>query len=303
MFEKIFGKEFKRQNSSDKIFDITNYLVLLLILLAVLYPLYFIIIASFSDPNAVARGDVWLFPVGFNVDGYKEIFKNNDIWMGYTNSIKYTIIGTFVNIILTVPAAFALSRKELVGRKVFMSLITFTMFFGGGLIPTYLLVSNLGLYDTMWALILPGAVSVFNLIVTRTYFVQNIPEELFEAAQVDGCSYFSFFVKIVIPVSKPIIAVMVLMYAVGHWNSYFNALIYIRDRNLYPLQVILRELLIQQEAAAGMAGDAISAAEQQRIADMLKYGIIIVSSLPVLCMYPFVQKYFVKGMMIGSVKG
>lgn len=303
MLERIFGKEFKRQGRGDKIFDITNLIILLLILLAVLYPLYFIVIASFSDPNAVAAGKVWLFPVGFNVDGYKEILKNNDLWSGYANSIKYTVIGTSLNIALTIPAAYALSRKELVGRNFFMSMITFTMFFGGGLIPTYLLVSNLGLYNTMWALILPGAVSVYNLIVTRTYFAQNIPEELFEAGQIDGCTYFKFFTKVVIPVSKPIIAVMVLMYAVAHWNSYFNALIYIKDRALYPLQVILRELLIQQEAAAGMAGDAISAAEQQRLADMLKYGIIIVSSLPVLCMYPFVQKYFVQGMMIGSVKG
>lgn len=303
MLQRIFGKEFNRQGKGDKIFDITNFIILLLILLAVLYPLYFIVIASFSDPDAVASGKVWLFPVGFNLDGYKEIFKNTDLWQGYINSIKYTVVGTTLNIALTIPAAYALSRKELVGRKIFITMITFTMFFGGGLIPTYLLVNNLGLYNTMWALILPGAVSVYNLIVTRTYFIQNIPEELFEAGQIDGCSYFTFFTKVVVPVSKPIIAVMVLMYAVGHWNSYFNALIYIKDQELYPLQVILRELLIQQEAAAGMAGDAISAAEQQKLADMLKYGIIIVSSLPVLCMYPFVQKYFVKGMMIGSVKG
>lgn len=303
MLERIFGKEFKRQGRGDKTFDVINLIILVLILLAVLYPLYFIVIASFSDPDAVAAGKVWLFPVGFNIDGYKEIFKNSDLWTGYANSIKYTVIGTSVNIAMTIPAAYALSRKELVGRNFFMTMITFTMFFGGGLIPTYLLVNKLGLYNTMWALILPGAVSVYNLIVTRTYFVQNIPEELFEAGQIDGCTYFSFFAKVIIPVSKPIIAVMVLMYAVGHWNSYFNALIYIKDRELYPLQVILRELLIQQEASAGMAGDAISAAEQQRLADMLKYGIIIVSSLPVLIMYPFVQKYFVKGMMIGSVKG
>lgn len=302
MLERVFGKEFKRQGRGDKVFDITNLLILLAVLLVVLYPLYFIIIASFSDPNAVSAGKVWLFPVGFNLDGYKEILKNNDLWTGYANSIKYTVIGTTLNIALTIPAAYALSRKELVGRTLFMTMITFTMFFGGGLIPTYLLVSNLGLYDTMWALILPGAVSVYNLIVARTYFIQNIPEELFEAAQIDGCTYFKFFIKVVIPISKPIIAVIVLMYAVAHWNSYFNALIYIKDRALYPLQVILRELLIQQESVAGMAGDAISAAEQQRLADMLKYGIIIVSSLPVLCIYPFIQKYFVKGMLIGSVK-
>lgn len=299
----IFGKEFNKQPGADKTFDVINYSILFLILLAVMYPLYFIVIASVSDPSAVARGDVWLYPVGFNLDGYKEIVKNKDIWMGYSNSIKYTVIGTAINIGLTIPAAYALSRRELVGKKYIMGMITFTMFFGGGLIPTYLLVNSLGINNTMWALLLPGAVSVFNLIVARSFFMQNIPEELFDAGKVDGCSYFGFFFKVVIPVSKPIIAVMVLMYAVGHWNSYFNALIYIRDRALYPLQVILRELLIQQESAAGAMQDAVSAAEQQRMADILKYGIIIVSSLPVLCMYPFVQKHFVKGMMVGSVKG
>ncbi|GAB6167881.1 carbohydrate ABC transporter permease [Clostridium carnis] len=303
MINTFVTKEFRRQTKGDKAFDIINYIILFLVLIAILYPLYFIVIASISDPSAVSRGDVWLIPKGFNIDGYKEIIKNKDIWMGYWNSIKYTVIGTSINIALTIPAAYALSRNELVGRKYIMAIITFTMFFGGGLIPTYLLVNKLGINNTMWALVLPGAVSVFNLIVSRSFFLQNIPEELFDAGQVDGCSYFSFFFKVVIPVSKPIIAVMVLMYAVGHWNSYFNALIYIRDRALYPLQVILRELLIQQESAAGLSQDAISAAEQQRLADMLKYGVIIVSSLPVLCMYPFVQKYFVKGMMIGSVKG
>lgn len=303
MINAIFSKEFRRQPKSDKFFDIINYTILFLVLMAVMYPLYFIVIASISDPAAVARGEVWLIPKGLNIDGYKEIVKNKDIWMGYGNSIKYTVIGTAINIALTIPAAYALSRNELVGKKYIMGIITFTMFFGGGLIPTYLLVNKLGINNTMWALLLPGAVSVFNLIVARSFFVQNIPEELFDAGQVDGCSYFTFFFKIVLPVSKPIIAVMVLMYAVGHWNSYFNALIYIRDRTLYPLQVILRELLIQQESAAGVSQDAVSAAEQQRLADMLKYGVIIVSSLPVLCMYPFVQKHFVKGMMIGSVKG
>lgn len=301
--EKIFGKEFKRQGKGDKLFDIINYTVLFGVLLLVLYPLFFIVIASFSDPGAVARGEVLFFPKGFNFDGYVKIFQNKDIWSGYTNSIMYTVVGTTINILLTIPAAYALSRKELVGRKYLMGLITFTMFFGGGLIPTYLLVNNLGLNNTMWALILPTAVGTYNLIVSRTYFVNSIPEELFEAGKVDGCSYFRFFISIVLPISMPIVAVMILMYAVGHWNAYFNSLIYIRDRAKYPLQVILRELLIQQESAAGMGGDAASMAEQQKLADMLKYGIIIVSSLPVLCMYPFVQKYFVKGVMIGAVKG
>lgn len=299
----LMSKEFRRQSRGDKLFDIINHIILLCILIVVLYPLIFIIVASVSDPGAVARGEVWLLPVGFNLDGYREVFKNNDIWMGYSNTIKYTVIGTLVNILLTIPAAYALSRKELVGRNILMGMITFTMFFGGGLIPTYLLVNNLNLNNTMWALILPGAISVYNLIISRSYFAGTIPEELFEAGEMDGCTYFKFFFKVVMPLAKPIIGVIVLMYAVGHWNSYFNALIYLRDRSLYPLQVILRELLIQQEASASMGSDITSVMEQQRIADMLKYGVIIVSTLPILCVYPFVQKYFVKGMMIGSVKG
>ncbi len=298
----LLSGEFKKQSKGDKVFDVINHIILITLLIAVLYPLYFIVIASVSDPNAVSNGNVWLWPKGFNMDGYKEIFKNEGIWMGYKNTIIYTVIGTSVNMTLTIPAAYALSRKNLPGRNIIMGLITFTMFFGGGLIPTYLLVNKLGINNTMWALILPGAISVYNLIVSRSYFASSIPEELHEAAEVDGCTEFKFFFKIALPLAKPIIGVIVLMYAVAHWNSYFNALIYIRDRGKYPLQVILREILIQQEAAVGF-GDASSAMEQQKLADMLKYGVIIVSSLPILCVYPFIQKYFTKGLMIGAVKG
>ncbi len=299
----LISSEFKRQSKGDKLFDVMNYTILTILLVIVLYPLIFIVVASVSEPDAVARGEVWLLPVGLNVDGYKEVLKNADIWKGYANTIKYTVTGTLMNVCLTIPAAYALSRKELVGRNFLMGMITFTMFFGGGLIPTYLLVSGLHLNNTMWALIIPGAISVYNLIISRSYFLSNIPEELFEAGQMDGCSYFKFFFSVVLPLAKPILGVIVLMYAVGHWNSYFNALIYLRDRQLYPLQVILREMLIQQEASMSMGGSAASVMEQQRIADMLKYGVIIVSTLPILCVYPFIQKYFVKGMMIGSVKG
>jgi putative aldouronate transport system permease protein len=300
----MLSAEFKRQCKEDKIFDVINVIVLLVILLLVLFPLYFIVIASFSDPDAVANGKVWLLPVGFNLDGYAAILKHSEIWIGYKNTIIYTVVGTSVNIVLTICSAYALSRKELVGRNIIMSFITFTMFFSGGLIPTYLLVDKLGINNTMWALILPGAINVYNLIVARSYFNQTLPEELHEAAEVDGCTQLKFFWKIAIPLSKPIIGVIVLMYAVGHWNSYFNALIYLRERDKYPLQVLLRELLIQTEtAAASSGGDAISIMEQQRVADMLKYGIIIISSLPILCVYPFIQKYFVKGVMIGAIKG
>ena len=265
--------------------------------------LYFIVIASVSDPNLVSAGRVWILPRGLNVDGYSAIFENQDIWSGYKNTILYTVIGTLVNLILTAPVAYALARKELVGRNIFMGMITFTMFFGGGLIPTYLLVSKLGINNTMWALIFPNAISVYNLIVTRNYFAYSIPEELHEAAEVDGCSETKYFFQIALPLAKPIIGVIVLMYAVAHWNSYFKALIYIRDRERFPLQVILREILIQQEASSGFGGDAASVIEQQKLADMLKYGVIIVSTLPILCVYPFIQQYFTTGIMVGSIKG
>lgn len=294
--------KFRSQSPGDKTFDIINHIFLGVVLIIVFYPLWFILIASFSDPAAVASGNVYLLPKEFNVDGYLKVFQNKKIWLGYRNSIFYTILGTGINLGFTLLAAYGLSKKSLPGQGFIMGFITFTMFFSGGLIPSYLLMDNLGLNNTIWALVLPGAVSVYNLIVTRSYMSSSIPLELEEAAQLDGCSEFQLFFKIALPLSKPIIGVILLMYAVGHWNSYFNALIYIRDQALYPLQVILRDLLIQTEQAASMGGDA-SVMELQRVADMLKYGVIVVSSLPVLCLYPFVQKYFEKGMMIGSLKG
>ena len=305
MSVRLVSKEFKKQSKSDKAFDIINHIFLILILIVVLYPLWFIVIASFSSPNEVAAGNVLFWPKGFNVKGYAEIFKYEKIWIGYKNSIIYTFVGTAINLIATIPAAFAFSRKkDLVGSKFLMLLFSITMFFGGGLVPTYLLIQNLGLYDTMWALVLPGAVSVYNLIVARTFFDQSIPYELWEAATVDGCDYAKYFFRIVIPISKPIIAVMLLIYAVGHWNSYFNALIYIIDSAKQPLQVILREVLIQSQNVTNMTSTSMDTLEAQRqLSEMIKYGVIIVSSLPVLVMYPFVQKHFVKGMMIGAVKG
>ena len=298
----IGTQKFSAQSRGDKAFDIINHLILILVTIAVFYPLYFIVIASFSDPAAVASGNVHLLPKGFNLDGYAKVFENEKIWTGYGNSILYTVVGTAINLALTIMAAYGLSKKTLPGQGILMGLITFTMFFSGGLIPSYLLVDKMGLNNTMWALILPSAVSVYNLIIARSYMSQNISGELEEAAKLDGCSDFNLFFKIALPLSKPIIGVVVLMYAVGHWNEYFSALIYLRDQSLYPLQVILRDLLIQTEQAANMGGDA-SVMELQKIADMLKYGVIVVSSLPVLCIYPFIQKYFAQGMMIGSVKG
>ena len=300
----IFRKAFARQGRSDKIFDIINYTFMILILLIVLYPLYFVVIASFSSPNEVAAGKVMLWIKGFNIKGYAEIFKFSKIWTGYHNSIIYMVVGTSINLIATIPAAFAFSRREMVGSKFMLFLFTFTMFFGGGLIPSYLLIQSLHLYNTMWALTLPGAVSVYNLIVARTFFELNIPNELYEASTVDGCDYFKYFFKVVLPISKPVIAVMLLIYAVGHWNSYFSALIYIKDNWKMPLQVVLREILIQSTSVTNLSSASMDRLEDQRqLAELIKYGVIIVSSLPVLIMYPFVQKHFIKGMMLGAVKG
>ena len=300
----LFGREFARQTAADKTFDIINYTALLLLLGIVLYPLYFIVIASFSDPNEVAAGSVSFYIKGFNIKGYWEIFKFSKIWTGYANSILYMCIGTFINLAATIPAAFAFSRKELVGSRFLMLLFTFTMFFGGGLIPSFLLIKSLGMYNTVWALVLPGAVSVYNLIVARTFFQVSIPNELYEAAIVEGSDYFTYFFKIVLPISKPIIAVMLLIHAVGHWNAYFSALVYISDNSKMPLQVVLREVLIQSRNVSTISSMTMARAEEQRrLAEMIKYGVIIVSSLPVLAMYPFVQKHFIKGMLIGAVKG
>lgn len=300
----IFGRDFACQTAADKTFDVINHIALTMLLAVVLYPLYFIVIASCSDPNEVAAGHISFYIKGFNLKGYREIFKYSKIWTGYANSIVYMSIGTMVNLCATIPAAFALSRKELTGAKLLMLLFTFTMFFSGGLIPSFLLIQSLGMYNTLWALVLPGAVSVYNLIVARTFFQVSIPNELYEAAVVEGSDYFTYFFKIVLPISKPIIAVMLLIHAVGHWNAYFSALVYISDSAKMPLQVVLREVLIQSRNVSTISSMNMARAEEQRqLAEMIKYGVIIVSSLPVLIMYPFVQKHFIKGMLIGAVKG
>jgi len=297
------NKRMTRKSKEDKVFDIINFFLVAIILLLVVYPLYFIIIASISDPNMIYEGKVWLLPKELTLEGYQRIFGDSKIWLGYKNSIIYTVVGTIVNVSFTLMAAYALSRKDLYGRNVIMFLFLMTMFFSGGLIPTYLVVKNLGLLNTMWALILPKAVAVWNVIVAKTFFESSIPNELLEAARIDGCSDVKFFWKIVLPLSKPIVAVMVLFYAVGHWNSYFDALIYLNNENLYPLQLILRNILIQNQASTMMISDLDSLAAKQRVSELIKYGVIIVASIPLLIVYPFVQKYFVKGVMIGGIKG
>ena len=295
-----------RESRADRVFVVVNRIFLAIILLLVLYPLVYIVSASISDPVAVNSGRMWLYPVGVTFEGFSRVFRNPEIWIGYRNTAFYTVFGTLINLAVTLPAAYALSRRDLAGRNVFMGLYLFTMFFNGGLIPTYLLVRDLGMVNTVWAMLLPNAASVWLIIVARTFFQATIPGELREAADMDGCSNFRFFWSIVLPLSKSIIAVLALFYAVGHWNQYFNALIYLSNRDLFPLQLFLREILVQQEMDASMlmsGGSMEALAQQARIADIVKYAVMIVSALPLLIAYPFVQRFFVKGVMIGSVKG
>lgn len=296
----LFGK---RKTREDRIFEAANCLVLILAAFLVLYPLYFIVIASVSDPNLVAGGHVWLFPKGFTLEGYKRIFSDSSILSGYKNSIIYAASGAVITVTLTVTAAYPLSRRDFYGKNFFMGIFMITMFFGGGLIPTYLVVKKLHMLDTVWAMIIPNAVSVFNLIITRTFFTMSIPEELREAASIDGCTDIKFFTKILLPLSKPIIAVIALFTIVGQWNGYFDALIFINKERMYPLQLILRNILIQSQPQQGMIVDVDTLLAKQRARELIQYGIIIVSTLPLLIIYPFLQKYFVKGVMIGSIKG
>ncbi len=291
----------KKSGNSDKLLEILLYIWAAIVLIIVLYPLYFIIIASFSDPSAVGNGKVWLFPKGFTLDGYKELLNHSNIWIGYRNTIVYTVVGTLIGLIVNVSAGYALSRKDLVGRKFLSLFFIFTMFFNGGLVPTFLTIRDFHLYDTFLVMVLPFSVAVFDIIVARTFFRTGIPTELWEAAQIDGCGNLRFYAQMVLPLSKPIISVLALWFAVGQWNSYFNALIYLQDKNLYPLQLILRDILVtnQMQTALG-TGEAAQIA--LRLANLLRYSVIIVATVPIMCIYPFVQKHFNKGVMIGAVK-
>lgn len=289
----------------DKIFDLINYIVLGAVSLLVLYPLYFMVIASFSSPEMVNSGQIVLVPRGVTLDGYKRLVQDANIWIGYRNTIIYTVFGTFLNIVVTVSAAFALAHRDLVGKQFFMGYFVFTMYFSGGMIPLYIVVNKIGLYNNPMVLIILGAVSVYNLIIARTFFQTTLLPELYDAAAIDGCGNFRFFIQIAVPLSKAIIAVLVVFYGVGHWNEFFNALMYISKKEYYPLQLVLREILLQSRMVEQVATEAalIDLQERQRYAELIKYGVIVVSSLPILAVYPFAQKYFVKGVMIGSVKG
>ena len=291
----------------DVIFDTVIFIILTLILFIVAYPLYWVIISSSSDPTAVSAGKVLLSPIGFTLKGYAEVFKNSQVMRGFFNSIVITFVGVCVNLAVTLPTAYALSRDNFSGKKPITVFYMITMFFGGGMIPTYLVVKNMQLLNTIWALVLPGCLSVYNMIVARTFFKSNISEELYEAGEIDGCTQSRFFFQIALPLSKAIIAIMVLYYGVGHWNSYFSALLYISDQDKYPLQLVLRNILITNQTALSQTATTAAARaalqEQQQLIDVMKYSLIIISSVPVLIMYPLVQKHFVKGVMIGSVKG
>lgn len=300
----------KKHSRSDKIFDMINMVLLILMMAVILYPLYFIVIASISSPAAVNSGQVLLFPKGATLEGYKYVLKDNSIWKGYANTIILTVTGTLVNMFLTVTCAYALSKSHLPFIKFIMFAMTFTMFFSGGIIPTYLLVSGMGMRDTIWSLILPTAVSVYNVILMRTYFMNSVPDEIIQAAKIDGCSEIKALAAVVLPLSKPILVTIALFYGVGHWNQFFQALIYISDKDRFPLQLVLRNMLLMGNNAmtsmlsGGMSGEnAKYMAELMKQIEILKYAVIIVSVLPVLIVYPFLQKFFMKGIMMGSLKG
>ncbi|ALC87720.1 MULTISPECIES: carbohydrate ABC transporter permease [Bacillaceae] len=291
-----------RETKTDRAFNVFNYVFLAIVAFLVIYPLIFVFSASLSNPQNVISGDMWLWPKEFTLDAYEKVFQNEDIINGFINTLKYTVFGTILNVVMTILAAYPLSRRDLKGRGFLMAFIVFTIFFSGGLIPTYLLIRDLGMLNTFWVMIIPNAVAVWNIIIMRTFF-QSIPHELEESAMIDGAGNFRILWSVVLPLSLPVIAVMVLFYSVGHWNSYFQALIYLQDQEKFPLQLILRQILIQGQTDDMIKATSESFLAQQLSVEGLKYAVLIVANLPMLMLYPFLQRYFVKGVMIGSLKG
>ena len=293
------------QTRGDKVFGVINTIFIVFITIITLYPLIYVCSASISSPASVTSGRMWLWPTDITIEGYKRILKNTEIWTGYVNTILYTVVNVAISLAVTLPAAYALTVKSLPGRKFLVFVFSVTMFFSGGMIPLYVVCRNLGLVNTMWAVILPSATSMWYIILTRTFFQSTIPHELEEASEIDGCSVFATFLRIVLPLSAPIIAVMALYFGVGRWNSYFGEMIFLRDRTKFPLQLFLREILIIAKFSEQNTNnaDAITMAEQIRISSIIKYATMIVATLPVIAAYPFIQRYFVKGVMIGSIKG
>lgn len=291
----------KKAQRGDRLFHALVLVFCAVIFLIIAYPLYFVIIASVSNPTQVSTGEVTIWPKGFSLQGYDLVFSYTKLWTGYRNTIFYTIVGTLVNLAVTLPAAYVASRKEFMPRRLVMFIFVFTMYFSGGLIPTFLLIKSLGLYNTPWVFIVPFSLNVYNFIITRSFFENSLSESMHEAAVLDGCTDFRYFISIVLPLSKAIISVIMLYYAVGHWNDYFSGLIYIRNENLQPLQLVLREILLIADSSSLTATSGYSNALMY--VEAMRYGVIIVSSLPLLILYPFVQKYFEKGVMLGAVKG
>jgi putative aldouronate transport system permease protein len=285
-----------RLSYGDRIFNFFNYAICALITVSIVYPLYFVVIASFSDPDLINQGKVWLWPAGVSLDAYAQVFSNKEVWTGYFNTIIYTAGATFLSLLFTLPAGYALSRKDFSLRGVLMVYFLITMFFNGGLIPTYFVIKGLGLIDKYWVMVIPTAVNVFFLIIARTFYSSQVPDELRQAAEIDGCSNTRFYIQIVLPLTTALIAVIGLYVAVGSWNSYMNALIYLQTESKNPLQIVLRKILVVQTA-----GDINY--EAQRRAQMLRYALVIVSTVPIMAVYPFIQKYFTKGALLGSIKG
>ncbi|MGI5899145.1 MAG: carbohydrate ABC transporter permease [Christensenellales bacterium] len=293
-----------RESSGDALFNVTNIILLSLAAFLVLYPLWFVIIASISDPTLVNMGKVLLIPKGISFNAYKTILTDENILTGYRNTIYYAVVGTSLSVILTAMTAYAIAQKHLYGRKLITGALLLTMFFSGGIIPTFLIIDKVGLLDTPYTLLFVGVITTYNVIITRTYIQSSIPQAMLEAAMIDGCGDIGIFYTLVLPLSKPVLSVIALFYASAQWNGYFNALIYLNERNYMPLQIFLREILIQNSTSQIIdTEDAIEMAERANLARTLKYALIIVASLPMIIIYPFVQKYFVGGVMIGSVKG
>lgn len=290
-------------STGDQMFYLISGLILTAIFLLILYPCIFVVSASFSSGTAVQSGKVILWPVDISFVGYDTVFHNVNIWKGFINSLFYTFAGTIINVTLTMLAAYPLSRKDLVGRDKLMLFFTFTMFFNGGIITNYILVSKLGLIDTRWSMLLPGAMSIYNMIIARTFLQNSIPNELLEAAELDGCTDIQYLFQVVLPLSKAVLAVLVSFYGVAHWNTYFNAMIYLRNRELFPLTLFLKEILISGQIDPSTVSDPELAEKVSQLAGVIKYSLIVVSMVPVMIVYPFVQKYFVKGVTIGAVKG
>lgn len=293
----------RNSDTADRVFNAFTIGVLATAIIGVVYPLYFIVIASVSDPNLIQQGKVWLLPSGFTLDGYRTLFQDETLLRGFGNSLLYTGLGTFISVAMILAAGYALSRRDMPGRNFFMILFVITMFFDGGLIARYLVVKDLGMLDTVWGVILPGAVGVWNLIIARTFFEQNVPGELREAAQLDGANDFRFFFQIALPLVMPLVALMAMTHIVAYWNSYFDAMIYLNDETKYPLQLVLRNVLIKSQASASLdTGSIDSYAAAQRLGELIKYAMIVVTTVPLLIVFPFLQKYFVKGATLGALK-